>query len=128
VTKATADTELVTAIRAVHAGRVAIDPSLAAEYVQDWVESRQPSATETTRSLTNRERAVLERIALGYTNAEAAEHLGVSVKTVETHRRRIMDKLSVRTRAELVRYAIDHGILLCPRDSDGSRARRRAAS
>ena len=54
---------------------------------------------------------MLEHIAYGYSNRETAEKLHISVKTVETHRRRIMEKLEFATRAELVRYAIQNGIL-----------------
>ncbi|MDA8017882.1 MAG: LuxR C-terminal-related transcriptional regulator [Thermoanaerobaculia bacterium] len=67
--------------------------------------------------LSKREQEVLRGVAYGYTNREIAEHLGVSVKSVETYRHRLSDKLELGSRAELVRFALDLG-LLCP-ESDG---------
>jgi two-component system response regulator NreC len=61
--------------------------------------------------LTEREREVLRLIALGYTNQEIARQLFLSVRTIEAHRRHILDKLRLTTRAELVRYALEHGIV-----------------
>lgn len=67
--------------------------------------------------LSNREQEVLRGVAYGFTNREIAEHLGISVKSVETYRYRLSDKLEFGSRAELVRFALDLGIL-CP-ESDG---------
>ena len=67
--------------------------------------------TLTSQRLTPREREVLRLLALGYTNREVAEELYISVRTVETHRASILAKLRVRTRAELVRYARQSGML-----------------
>ncbi|HOJ23407.1 MAG TPA: response regulator transcription factor, partial [Armatimonadota bacterium] len=61
--------------------------------------------------LSEREREVLKLIAEGYTNKEIADMIFLSVKTVETHKAHIMDKLELRSRAELVRYALDNGLL-----------------
>ena len=61
--------------------------------------------------LTEREREVLRLIALGYTNQEIAGQLYLSVRTIEAHRRHILDKLRLTTRAELVRYALEHGVV-----------------
>jgi len=61
--------------------------------------------------LTPRELEVLRRIALGYTNRQIAEELGISVRTVETHRANLMGKLGVNSRVELVRYAREHGLI-----------------
>ena len=60
--------------------------------------------------LTGRQREVLRLLALGHTNQEAAEALGLSVRTVETHRAHVMQKLRISSRAELVRYALEHGL------------------
>ena len=65
-------------------------------------------------NLTDREVDVLRLIALGHTNAEIAQHLFLSVRTVETHRGHIQQKLGLSTRAELVRYAIDRGLVTLP--------------
>ena len=67
--------------------------------------------TLTSQRLTPREREVLRLLALGYTNREVADELYISVRTVETHRASILAKLRVRTRAELVRYARQAGML-----------------
>mgnify|MGYP000886513908 CR=1 FL=1 len=69
------------------------------------------SATRELPVLTRRERDVLVALARGYTNREIAERLHVSVKTIETHRAKIADKLDCKTRAELVTYAISAGLL-----------------
>ncbi|HOQ28864.1 MAG TPA: response regulator transcription factor, partial [Armatimonadota bacterium] len=61
--------------------------------------------------LSEREREVLKLIAEGYTNKEITDMIFLSVKTVETHKAHIMDKLELRSRAELVRYALDNGLL-----------------
>lgn len=111
VLKSAADTELITAIRKVHEGGVYIESSLAGEFVTDLLAMPTAGKGGAPRPLSDRELEVLEHIAYGYSNRETAEKLHISVKTVETHRRRIMDKLEFATRAELVRYAIQNGIL-----------------
>jgi two-component system response regulator NreC len=96
--------ELLAAIRAVHRGRT---------FVQIGAEA--PAATAPSRPVTPglspRERQVLELLAHGHTNREVADRLSLSVKTVETHRARLSDKLGLHTRADLVRLAIDLGLL-----------------
>ena len=89
------------AIDAVLADRIYVHPALAARLVM-----RQPDD-----DLTDREREILRLIALGYTNQEIAGQLFLSVRTIEAHRRHILDKLRLSTRAELVRYALEHGIV-----------------
>jgi two-component system, NarL family, response regulator NreC len=101
VVKDAADRELVEAVRAVAAGEVYIHPKLAVGLVMGQEEDE----------LTRREREILREIALGYSNREIAEHLFVSVRTIEAHRRNILGKLRLETRADLVRYALDHGLL-----------------
>jgi two-component system response regulator NreC len=63
------------------------------------------------RRLSRREREVLGRVAQGFTNAQVAGQLGLSVKSVETYRARLLEKLGLRTRAELVRFAVGSGVL-----------------
>jgi two-component system, NarL family, response regulator NreC len=101
VVKDAADDELAAAIDAVLADRIYVHPALAARLVM-----RDPAD-----DLTDREREVLRLIALGYTNQEIAGQLYLSVRTIEAHRRHILDKLRLSTRAELVRYALEHGIV-----------------
>jgi two-component system response regulator NreC len=106
VLKDAADTELVEAIRRVAAGERYVHPSLGARLVAE-----PTRAVEPVDSLSDREREVLRLLALGYTNQEIAGQLFVSVRTVEAHRSHILTKLRVSTRAELVRHAIDTGLL-----------------
>jgi len=110
--KNAADAELLRAIRAVHEGRRYVDPALAGEVAsQLWGTPEHHEPKEQDTPLSEREREVLEYIAKGYTNKETASLLHVSVKTVESYRMRLMRKLGLRTRAELVRYAARIGIL-----------------
>jgi two-component system response regulator NreC len=96
------------AVRALAAGQSYVDPALGARVIEDDV--RQEDRTDGDR-LTARQREVLRLLALGHTNQEAAEALGLSVRTVETHRAHVMQKLRISSRAELVRYALEHGLL-----------------
>jgi two-component system, NarL family, response regulator NreC len=106
VLKEAADDELVGAIRAAADGRTYLNPELGARL----------AATPTTPEgppddLTERELEILRLIALGHTNAEIAKQLYLSVRTVESHRAHIQQKLRLTTRAELVKYALEHGLL-----------------
>jgi two-component system response regulator NreC len=101
VIKDAADAELVDAIDVVLDDRIYVHPILAAKLVM-----RQPED-----DLTERERQILRLIALGYTNQEIAGQLFLSVRTIEAHRRHILDKLRLTTRADLVRYALEHRIV-----------------
>lgn len=107
VLKRAADTELVHAIRLVARGETYVYPSLAARLFREA--HREPRAQQ--GRLSQREVEVLQLIALGYTYQEIAERLALSVKTVETHKARVCDKLGLKTRAELVRYAINNGLV-----------------
>jgi two-component system, NarL family, response regulator NreC len=108
VLKEAADTELVTAVREVAAGGSYVHPVLGARMAAAEAEAAR-SATEDP--LSDRESEVLKLLALGHTNQEIAKALFVSVRTAETHRAHIMQKLGIHTRAELVRYAISKGLL-----------------
>ncbi|MEA4901796.1 response regulator transcription factor [Desulfitobacterium sp.] len=113
VLKKAADVELLSAIRTVARGEMFIYPSMAAELVYRQLVS--PADTErkekNVKLLSDRERDVLRYLALGHTNHEIADMLHVSIKTVETYKGRLMEKLEMRKRADLVRYALDHGII-----------------
>ncbi len=107
--KDAADTELVTAVRAVAAGDEHVHPRLGAALMKP-----EPSAATLSGpggELSERETEVLQLIALGLTNAEIAERLTLSVRTIESHRSHIHQKLGIRTRAELVGFARDAGLL-----------------
>jgi len=107
VPKEAADVDLVQAIREVASGRHFVHPAVGARLATADAEAE----TETADPLTEREHEVLHLLALGHTNQEVAAMLGISVRTVETHRARIVEKLGLKTRAELVRYAIATGQL-----------------
>lgn len=112
VLKEAADAEVVQAVREIAAGGSYVHPVLGARMVAAEAEARAAAAAD---PLSDREREVLRLLALGHTNQEIAKQLYISVRTAETHRAHIMQKLNLSTRAELVRYAIAHGLL----DEDG---------
>ena len=112
VPKRAAPTDLVTAIRAVNAGEVYLHPSVAKALVGDYLQRVQMGWERASYDgLTSREQEALKRIAQGLMNKEIAEKLSISVRTVERHRENIMAKLNLHTRAELVRYAVDKGLI-----------------
>jgi DNA-binding NarL/FixJ family response regulator len=106
VVKKVADTELISAIRAVHRGRMFVDSPQAGEV---WTSAKGPQQAP---SISPRESEVLRLLAEGHTNQEAAAALRVSVKTIETHRSRLSQKLNLRTRADLYRFAVESGLLV----------------
>lgn len=106
--------EITGAIRDVFAGHAFVSPAVEDRVLAEFVSRARRAgarATSALQSLTEREREVLGLIALGHTNVEIGERLFVTVKTVETHRAHIMTKLGLRTRADLVRYALREGYL-----------------
>jgi two-component system response regulator NreC len=106
VLKEGADTELVEAIRRAAAGEVYLNPQLGAK-----IAAAPPQAAGPPDDLTEREVEILRLIALGHTNTEIGAQLFLSVRTVESHRAHIQQKLRRTSRAELVRYALDHGLV-----------------
>jgi len=108
VPKKAGPAELVSAIRAVHAGDSFIHPSMAKWVVMDYAQRADDDPFD---SLTEREREVLKLVAEGYSNREIADQLFISVKTVLGHRERIMQKLDIHSRTDLIRYAIRKGVI-----------------
>jgi two-component system response regulator NreC len=108
VLKEAADTDVVDAVRAVAAGERYVHPALGARLIAADSEERKRAESD---PLSEREREVLRLLALGHTNQEIAALLYISVRTAETHRAHIMQKLGLSSRAELVRYALDHGVV-----------------
>lgn len=102
--------ELVAAVRNLHAGRGHFGPQ-AAKTLAEQVYNPQRAVVDPYRALTSREREVFHLIIEGLTTKEIARKLGISAKTAENHRSRVLDKLDVRNTAELVRYAVHHGLL-----------------
>jgi two-component system response regulator NreC len=106
VLKEAADSELVEAVRRAAAGDTYLTPRLGAQLA-----ATPPMPAGPPDDLTERELQVLQLIALGHTNADIGGQLFLSTRTVESHRAHIQQKLRLSTRAELVRYALDHGLL-----------------
>jgi DNA-binding NarL/FixJ family response regulator len=112
VLKKVAGSELVYALRAVYQGEAFLYPSITKRLVEDYlrrVESGQER--DTFDGLTDREREVLQLIAEGHTNKAIADLLNLSVRTVQNHRAHIMEKLGMHDRGELIKYAIQKGII-----------------
>ena len=103
--------ELVAAIRTVHGGGRHAPKELLAAFVGPEPVSFHPERSAGIQVLSEREREVLGLIALGLTNAEIGRKLSISEKTVESHRSKILSKLGLRTRADLVRFSIEHGLM-----------------
>ena len=108
VLKEAADTEVVAAVRAVAGGEHYVHPALGARLVEAAAAERKRAEVD---PLSEREREVLRLLALGHTNQEIAKMLYISVRTAETHRAHIMQKLGLSSRAELVRFALSEGLL-----------------
>jgi two-component system response regulator NreC len=113
VLKRAAEADLVEAIRAVVTDQSFLAPAAQQRLVADYLDRRaRGEVLLPVEKLTPREEEVLALLARGHTNQEIAEQLVISIKTVETHRAHILDKLGLRKRAELVRYARTHGLLV----------------
>ncbi|MBA3736019.1 MAG: response regulator transcription factor [Actinobacteria bacterium] len=108
VLKEAADEDVVSAVREIAVGGRYVHPTLGARMVAAEAEERAAADAD---PLSEREREVLHLLALGHTNQEIAEALFISVRTAESHRAHIMQKLRFSTRAELVRYALSQGLL-----------------
>jgi DNA-binding NarL/FixJ family response regulator len=109
--KDTPASELLSVIRRVCAGESIIQPSIASRMIVEFSQRRDAPPQPEDEAISEREREVLRLLALGHTNQEIAKMLYISVRTAETHRAHIMQKLRLSTRAELVRYALAHGLL-----------------
>src|SRR3989304_2464109 len=111
VVKKAADTELTAAIRAVSRGEIALHPSVTKTLINNYlnISSSSKKRNEHHDHLSEREQQVFSLLVLGHTNKEISDALFISIKTVETHRTRIMQKLNLNTRAQLVHYAIEKG-------------------
>ncbi len=112
ILKKAADSDLFSAIRAVLRGEMYVHSSMTRALLEEMLPKAQMGEGQNIwASLSEREREVLKRVALGYTSAEIAEQLNLSPKTVETYRARGMEKLGLRTRAALVKFALQEGII-----------------
>lgn len=107
IVKRAVEYELITALYAVHRGELYVHPAL----TRSLLEAPAPAPAREVAALTPREVDILRLIAEGHTNRQIAEARCLSVRTVESHRASIMDKLDLHSRAELARYAAEHGLL-----------------
>ncbi|MCL4530621.1 MAG: response regulator transcription factor [Chloroflexi bacterium] len=112
VLKKAADAELLSAMRAVLHGEVYVHPSMTRVLLEDMLPQSQSTSDESMwEALSEREQEVLKMVAFGHTSAEIAGQLNLSTKTVETYRARGMEKLGLRTRAALVKFALQNGLI-----------------
>ena len=107
--KTSTGTELIQAIRKVARGEQYVDPAMSGYLIANYI-GRQQTARDGANVLTGREREVCSYLASGHTNAEVADALGISKRTVETHRAAIMSKIGLRSRAELVQFAMENDL------------------
>ncbi|NOV01981.1 response regulator [Paenibacillus sp. LMG 31457] len=104
--------ELLTAIRSVAAGNAYLYPTATKRLMNEYIERlKQGENKDTFESLSEREKEVLSLIAKGFSNKEIGEQLIISVKTVESHKSNVMEKLGLKTRPELVKFAVKKGLL-----------------
>ena len=121
VLKRSVDAELLAAIRAVHRGGTFVDPALAGIFLDD-VLARSGPDTRPRKILSDRELQVLRLVARGYSSQQIAKQAFLSAKTVETYRSRLAGKLGLRTRSDIVRFAVQTG-LLTPQTLEAGRDR-----
>jgi DNA-binding NarL/FixJ family response regulator len=112
VLKKAAGSELTSAIRAVSRGGLVLDPDVAREAMREQVGSATPGrAADPYETLTDREKQVLKLVAEGHSNKEVAELLDISVKTAMSHREHIMQKLDLHSRTDLIKFALQQGVI-----------------
>lgn len=111
VLKRSAAEELINAIRVVASRGVYLDPALADKVVGGFILGPAPERSPLENTLSQREGEVLRLIARGFSNKEIASRLVISIKTVETYKTRAMSKTGLQNRADIVRYAVEHGWL-----------------
>lgn len=104
--------ELLTAIRNISVGEAYLYPTATKRLMSDYMERMKRGEHQGTyESLSEREKEILAKVAQGYANKEIAEQLVISVKTVETHKSNLMEKLDLKTRPDLVKFAMKKGLL-----------------
>ena len=111
VLKDAGSADLIQAVREVSEGHRYLSPSLSDRAIEVYEQMTKAKTMDKYETLTTREREVLHLSAEGHTNSEIAQRLGISVRTAETHRSKVMHKLGVHTQADLTRYAIRRGII-----------------
>ncbi len=109
--KTAVGTDLLTAINAIASGKAYLHPSIAFSVIDEYLEKKDEVAEDPYESLTDREKQVLKLIAEGYTHKEIADILNISAKTAIAHQTNISEKLDIRSRAALIKFAIQKGII-----------------
>lgn len=109
--KTAVGTDLLTAINAIASGKAYLHPSIAFSVIDEYLEKKDETVEDTYEILTDREKQVLKLIAEGYTHKEIADILNISAKTAIAHQTRISEKLDIRSRAALIKFAIQKGII-----------------
>ena len=119
--KTTASSELINAIEAVYRGESYLSPSAATVLVEEWQHMPHPASKEPLDLLTNREKEVLNLVVEGYTAKDIAKMICVSPKTVEWHKRSLMNKLNIHKKTELIKFAIANSIIhLTPQNASSN--------
>ncbi|MGA1864702.1 MAG: response regulator [bacterium] len=106
--------DLISAIKAVYNGDSYLSPSISKKVINGYLlmqQKKKPEKPVSENSLTSREREILQLIAEGYSSREISELLNTSIKTVDAHRNNLMKKLKIHRKTELIKYAIQHGII-----------------
>lgn len=119
VLKDAGSSDLIQAVREVAAGHRYLSPPLSDRAIEAYQQVASTGTLDKYDTLTTREREVLQLTVEGHTNSEIATRLGISVRTAETHRSRLMHKLGSHTQADLIRYAIRRGIILLDSKTEG---------
>lgn len=117
VLKDSNSSDLIQAVREAAAGRRYLSAPLSDRVIETYLQMAKTGTMDKHETLTTREREVLQLSAEGHTNSEIAARLGISTRTAETHRSRLMHKLALHTQADLIRYALRRGII--PMDDVG---------
>ena len=115
ILKSAKSDDLIAAIKIVKEGQMYIDPAVAGTVMEDYRQRINVPKGERTDSLSEREKEILRLVALGHTSREIADQLVINTKTVDTHKGRLKIKLGIKTRAELVAYAFESGLLPGPK-------------
>jgi len=111
IIKQAAPTELITAIHSVVKGDIYLSPKISKTVIQEFLKQSVSGKTNAEPQLSEREREIVQLIAEGHPNREIGELLHISIKTVESHRSKIMDKLDLHSTADITRYAVRKGII-----------------
>ncbi|WP_255807473.1 response regulator [Cohnella mopanensis] len=112
ILKSSPHDEMISAIRHVAAGNAYLHPTATKRLMGEYLEKLKNGGDQGTfESLSEREKEILAKVAQGYTNKDIAEQLVISVKTVESHKSNLMDKLNLKTRPDLVKFAMKKGLL-----------------